>query len=133
MPARIPPTRSIWKDGELIPWGDATVHLLSTAVQFGASLFEGIRCYETPRGPAIFQHRAHERQPQFAALRQRSRVEPSNSLAGCGIGALHARQQVVDHPGARLQLPIRKELRQQCPHEHIVRLPQQCHRTAFET
>ena len=51
----------IWKEGELIPWGEATVHLLSTAVQFGSSVFEGIRCYDSERGPAIFRLRDHLR------------------------------------------------------------------------
>jgi len=49
----------IWKDGEFIAWEDATVHLLSTAVQFGTSMFEGIRCYDTPAGPSIFRLDAH--------------------------------------------------------------------------
>ena len=51
----------IWKDGEFIPWGDAKTHILSLAVQFGSSVFEGIRCYETPRGPAIFRLGPHIR------------------------------------------------------------------------
>ncbi|HEX9887001.1 MAG TPA: branched-chain amino acid transaminase [Longimicrobiales bacterium] len=51
----------IWKEGELIPWQDATVHLLSLAVQFGNSIFEGIRCYDTPGGPAVFRLDAHLR------------------------------------------------------------------------
>jgi branched-chain amino acid aminotransferase len=51
----------IWKDGEFIPWGDANTHILSLAVQFGASVFEGIRCYPTERGPAIFRLRPHIR------------------------------------------------------------------------
>jgi branched-chain amino acid aminotransferase len=51
----------IWKDGEFIPWQDAQVHLLSVAVQFGSSVFEGIRCYETAKGPAIFRVREHIR------------------------------------------------------------------------
>lgn len=51
----------IWKEGELVAWEDATVHVLSLAVQFGASVFEGVRCYETPRGPAIFRLDAHLR------------------------------------------------------------------------
>ncbi|MCI0432093.1 MAG: branched-chain amino acid transaminase [Gemmatimonadetes bacterium] len=51
----------IWKDGEFIPWGDAKVHILSLAVQFGSSVFEGIRCYETPDGPAIFRLDDHIR------------------------------------------------------------------------
>lgn len=51
----------IWKDGEWVAWQDAQVHLLSVAVQFGSSVFEGIRCYETARGPAIFRVREHIR------------------------------------------------------------------------
>ena len=51
----------IWKDGEFIRWRDAQVHLLSLAVQFGSSVFEGIRCYTTPRGGAIFRLDAHVR------------------------------------------------------------------------
>ena len=51
----------IWKDGEYLPWGDTKVHLLSLAVQFGSSIFEGIRCYQTTRGPAVFRLDAHIR------------------------------------------------------------------------
>ena len=51
----------IWKNGEMIPWADAQLHLLSTAVQFGTSVFEGVRTYETPKGPAIFRLDAHIR------------------------------------------------------------------------
>jgi branched-chain amino acid aminotransferase len=51
----------IWKDGTLIPWGEAQVHLLSLAVQFGSSVFEGIRCYKTEDGPAIFRLHDHLR------------------------------------------------------------------------
>ncbi len=51
----------IWKDGEFVAWQDAQVHLLSVAVQFGSSVFEGIRCYDTAKGPAIFRLREHIR------------------------------------------------------------------------
>ena len=51
----------IWRDGEFIPWGDANLHLFSTAVQFGTSVFEGIRAYNTASGPAIFRLDAHVR------------------------------------------------------------------------
>ena len=51
----------IWKDGEFIKWHDAQLHLLSTAVQFGTSVFEGMRAYDTERGPAIFRLDAHIR------------------------------------------------------------------------
>jgi branched-chain amino acid aminotransferase len=51
----------IWKDGEFIPWKDARIHILTVAVQFGSSVFEGIRVYDTPSGPAIFRLREHIR------------------------------------------------------------------------
>jgi branched-chain amino acid aminotransferase len=54
----------IWKDGEFIRWEDAQIHLLSLAVQFGSSIFEGIRCYPTPDGPAVFRLDAHLRRLQ---------------------------------------------------------------------
>ena len=49
----------IWQDGTFIPWYDAKLHVLSLAVQFGASVFEGVRCYATADGPAIFRLRDH--------------------------------------------------------------------------
>jgi branched-chain amino acid aminotransferase len=45
----------IWMNGELVDWPDATVHVLSHALHYGTSVFEGIRAYETPRGPAVFR------------------------------------------------------------------------------
>jgi branched-chain amino acid aminotransferase len=51
----------IWKDGDFIPWGEAKTHVLSLAVQFGSSVFEGIRAYETLQGPAVFRLDAHIR------------------------------------------------------------------------
>lgn len=49
----------IWRDGEFVAWQDATVHVLAHSMQFGSAVFEGIRCYATPRGPAIFRLEAH--------------------------------------------------------------------------
>ena len=51
-------SESIWHNGKLIPWDDATIHVMSHVVHYGSSVFEGIRCYAPPSGPAIF--RAHE-------------------------------------------------------------------------
>jgi branched-chain amino acid aminotransferase len=51
----------IWKDGEFIPWGEAKTHVLSLAIQFGSSVFEGIRAYQTERGAAIFRLQPHIR------------------------------------------------------------------------
>jgi branched-chain amino acid aminotransferase len=78
MSAPIAEARWIWKDGTLVPWQDAQVHLLSTAVQFGSSVFEGIRCYPTPHGPAIFRLREHLRRLLDSATIYRMR--PSWSL-----------------------------------------------------
>src|SRR5437868_12884917 len=51
-------TGKIWHNGKLIPWDEAKVHVMSHVVNYGSSVFEGIRCYALPGGPAIF--RAHE-------------------------------------------------------------------------
>jgi branched-chain amino acid aminotransferase len=75
MSARITEAEWIWKDGELVPWKDATVHLLSTAVQFGSSVFEGIRCYATPEGPAIFRLPEHVRRLMDSATIYRMRPD----------------------------------------------------------
>ena len=48
-------TEKIWHNGQLIPWNDAKIHVLSHVVSYGSSVFEGIRCYDTQQGPAIFR------------------------------------------------------------------------------
>ena len=53
--------KTIWHNGQLVPWASANVHVLSTAVQFGSSLFEGMRCYATPKGPSIVHLQGHLR------------------------------------------------------------------------
>ncbi|MBF0343912.1 MAG: branched-chain amino acid transaminase [Nitrospirae bacterium] len=52
-------TEKIWMDGELVDWDDAKVHVLTHTLQYGLGVFEGIRCYKTPKGPAIFRLREH--------------------------------------------------------------------------
>src|ERR1700704_1592360 len=49
----------VWHDGEFIKWIDARVHVMSHVLHYGSSVFEGIRCYGTERGPAIFRLREH--------------------------------------------------------------------------
>src|SRR5690242_14661237 len=56
-------------NGEFVAWDDANVHVLSHGLHYGTGVFEGIRCYETGRGPAIFRHREHlERLEKSAEL-----------------------------------------------------------------
>jgi branched-chain amino acid aminotransferase len=52
-------SRWVWKNGDLIPWQDATAHLSVHALHYGTGVFEGMRCYETENGPAIFRLDAH--------------------------------------------------------------------------
>ncbi len=49
----------IWFNGEMVAWADAKVHVMSHALHYGSSVFEGIRCYDTHNGPAVFRHREH--------------------------------------------------------------------------
>jgi branched-chain amino acid aminotransferase len=53
------PTEKIWHNGKLIRWDDAKIHVLSHVVSYASAVFEGIRCYETKNGPAIFRVREH--------------------------------------------------------------------------
>ena len=68
------PVDLIWKNGEFVPWEDAQTHVLSHGLHYGTGVFEGIRCYETPRGPAIFRH-------QTTSTGSRSR--PSSTTWSC--------------------------------------------------
>jgi branched-chain amino acid aminotransferase len=54
-------TSRIWRDGRFVNWEDATIHVMSHVVHYGSSVFEGIRCYETPSGPAVFRLQEHIR------------------------------------------------------------------------
>ena len=48
-------TEHIWHNGKLVPWDNANIHVMSHVVNYGSSVFEGIRCYAPPSGPAIFR------------------------------------------------------------------------------
>ena len=52
-------TDKIWHNGKFIAWDDATLHVMSHVVHYGSSVFEGIRCYALPSGPAIFRATEH--------------------------------------------------------------------------
>jgi branched-chain amino acid aminotransferase len=52
-------TEKIWHNGKLIPWDEAKLHVMAHVVNYGSSVFEGIRCYAQPRGPAIFRAQEH--------------------------------------------------------------------------
>jgi branched-chain amino acid aminotransferase len=50
---------TIWQDGDFVPWDDATIHVLSHGLHYGTGIFEGVRCYDTAEGPAIFRWPEH--------------------------------------------------------------------------
>ena len=54
-------SKSIWMNGKLTPWDQANVHVMTHALHYGTSIFEGVRCYKTPQGRAIFRLDAHIR------------------------------------------------------------------------
>jgi branched-chain amino acid aminotransferase len=53
------PTEKIWMDGELVPWAEANVHVLTHSLHYGLGVFEGIRAYPTSSGPGIFRLTRH--------------------------------------------------------------------------
>jgi branched-chain amino acid aminotransferase len=57
----------IWMNGEFVAWEDAKVHVLTHALHYGTGVFEGIRCYDTEIGPAIFRHHEHLRRLRRSA------------------------------------------------------------------
>ncbi|MGR5002293.1 branched-chain amino acid transaminase [Vibrio celticus] len=57
----------IWFNGEMVPWAEANVHVLTHAMHYGTSVFEGVRCYNTPKGPVIFRHPEHAKRLKDSA------------------------------------------------------------------
>ncbi len=76
------PTEKIWHNGRFIKWEEATIHVLSHVVNYGSSVFEGIRCYATPAGPAVFRLREHVRRMVDSAKIYRMDLDyPAETLA----------------------------------------------------
>ncbi len=95
MSGPFPRTDWIWRDGSFIPWEDASLHVMAHVIHYGSSVFEGIRCYDTPTGPAAFRLRDHMRRLLDSA--RIYRMDPGHS-----VGALEA---------ASLELVARNGLR----------------------
>jgi branched-chain amino acid aminotransferase len=69
----------VWMDGEFVAWHEATVHIMSHVLHYGSSVFEGIRCYKTRSGPAIFRLAEHVRRLYDSAriYRMEPAVQPA--------------------------------------------------------
>jgi branched-chain amino acid aminotransferase len=73
-------TGKIWMNGKLVEWKDATIHIATHVIHYGSGVFEGARCYDTPRGSACFRLDAHMRRLQQSA--KVYRMEYPLDLAG---------------------------------------------------
>ena len=93
----------IWMNGEFVAWEDAKVHVLTHGLHYGTGVFEGIRCYDTEHGPAVFRHADHLDRlfrsaelyymtmpftRRAAARRRRYELIARNGLASCYIRPL---------------------------------------------
>ncbi|HEY3759809.1 MAG TPA: branched-chain amino acid transaminase [Solirubrobacteraceae bacterium] len=56
---KVDPTDLIWMNGEFVAWEDAKVHVLTHGLHYGTGVFEGVRCYDTELGPAVFRNAEH--------------------------------------------------------------------------
>src|SRR4029077_18979091 len=55
----VDPTDLIWMNGEFVGWEDAKIHVLTHGLHYGTGVFEGVRCYDTELGPAVFRNQEH--------------------------------------------------------------------------
>src|SRR5260370_3564695 len=87
-------TEKIWHNGNLIPWNDAQIHVMSHVINYGSSVFEGIRCYKHPDGPAIFRLREHMQRLVDSPKIYRIEIAYSLSqLCQAGVGSVAANGQ----------------------------------------
>nr|MCU0649926.1 branched-chain amino acid transaminase [Gemmatimonadaceae bacterium] len=86
-------TALIWRDGELVPWDEARIHVMSHVVHYGSSVFEGMRAYETPQGGALFRAREHMRRLHDSARIYRMPLRWSaDELVQASIEAMQANE-----------------------------------------
>src|SRR5579884_2795009 len=94
------PTEKIWMNGELLDWADATIHVGAHGLHYGTGVFEGIRCYDTPQGPAVFRLTDHmQRLHNSARLINMElpysvdelRAATGDLLNGCGLRECYIR------------------------------------------
>jgi branched-chain amino acid aminotransferase len=86
----------IWHNGKLVPWAEARVHVLTHALHYGSSVFEGIRVYVTPRGPMVFRLQAHTRRLLESAKIHRIEVPYSATEIDLACKTVVSRNKLVD-------------------------------------
>ena len=109
----------IWFNGELVPYEDATLHVLSHVVHYGSSVFEGIRCYDTDRGPAVFRLREHMRRLEDSAKIHRMDIGHDldtlcdavvETIAASGLESCYIRPVVYRGMGSRGVNPLKNSV-----------------------
>src|SRR5207249_5211621 len=84
-------TGTIWMNGELVDWADAKIHIASHVIHYGSAVFEGARCYATPKGSACFRLDAHiERLLNSAKIYRMDTTQTRVSLADAVLETIRA-------------------------------------------
>lgn len=89
-------TKWVWRNGEFVPWEEAALHVMSNVVYFGSCILEGLRCYTTPEGPAIFRLHDHLRRLHDSCRIYRMEPEYSVGELADACRALVARNALED-------------------------------------
>ena len=109
----------IWFNGKLVPYKDATIHVLSHVVHYGSSVFEGIRCYETEQGSGVFRLREHIRRLFDSAKIYRMEIPYSieeleqatlNTIAHSGLKSCYIRPVVFRGMGSLGVNPLKNDV-----------------------
>ena len=97
-------TEKIWMNGELVDWADAKVHVGVHGLHYGSGVFEGIRCYDTPKGPAVFRLTDHLAAPAGlgAAALHGDPVHGRRAARGDARARRGQRARVLLHPADRV-------------------------------
>jgi branched-chain amino acid aminotransferase len=111
----VKPTELIWMNGEFVKWEDANVHVLTHGLHYGTGVFEGIRCYDTELGPAVFRHAEHlDRLEKSAGLyympvpytREELRTATKELIARNGLRSCYIRPLVFRGYGTMGLFPL---------------------------
>lgn len=88
--------KSIWIDGQLVPWQEAKIHVLTHGLHYGYAIFEGLRCHDTPDGPALFRLRDHVKRFLASAKIYRMRIPFSQEELESACVALVRDNEISD-------------------------------------
>ena len=89
-------TKYIWMDGKFVAWDDAKIHILSHAIHYGSGVFEGLRCYKTPKGRVIFRLNEHTERLKNSAKIYRMEIPYTNEELNGVIIELLKRNNLED-------------------------------------